>query len=92
MPTVKPTVTTEGRKIAPELQHCRFHLAYVLNAKCADGSKISPCNRGKDCRAAHSAINTITKEMALTMVSKFNTTLRDSVAVRIEEMSTKFKK
>jgi hypothetical protein len=92
MPTVKPTTVTEGGKIAPELHHCRFHLAHVLNAKCADGSKIPPCNRGKDCRATHSAINTITKEMALAMASKFNSTLRDSVTVRIEEMSTRFKK
>ena len=69
-----------------------LNLAYLLNTKCADGSKISPYKRGKECRATHSAINVITKAAALTMANKFNATLRDSVIARIEEMTTKFKK
>lgn len=91
-PSVQPAMITEGDRVTQESQCCRFHLAYLLNAKCADGSKISPCKRGKDCRSKHSAINAITKATALAMAHKFNPTLRDSVIVRIEEMSMKFKK
>ena len=83
---------TERNKIEPQSTNCRFHMAYLLDAKLMDGKKISPCKRGKDCRSNHLPLNAITKSAALSLASKFNMTLRDSVIARIENMSDKFKK
>ena len=88
----KHATVTDTDKVAQPSPHCRFHLAHLLNAKLANGGKITPCKRGKQCSSTHSALNAISKSTALLLASKFNPTLRESVEKRIEEMSDKFKK
>ena len=88
----KKIAKVEKEKIEPQSTNCRFHMAYLLDAELIDGKKISPCKRGKDCRSTHLPLNAITKSAALSLASKFNMTLRDSVIARIENMSDKFKK
>ena len=34
-------------KFTTDPLHCRFYIAYFLNAKLIDGTKISPCKRGR---------------------------------------------
>jgi hypothetical protein len=89
---IKDVNDNERDNLKTHSAFCRFHMAYLLQAKRVDGSAISPCKRGKDCRSIHSSLNTITKTTALSLASKFNPTLKESVIARIEEMTNKFKK
>ena len=90
--STRQVVEKEKEKVTTDPTHRRFHMAYLVNAKLKDGTKMSPCKRGKDCRSAHSSLNSITKSTAILMAEKLNPTLRESVLKRIEEMSNKFKK
>lgn len=90
--STRQVVEKEKEKVTTDPTHCRFHMAYLVNAKLKDGTKMSPCKRGKDCRSAHSSLNSITKSTAILMAEKLNPTLKESVLKRIEEMSNKFKK
>ena len=88
----KSVVDKEKQKVTTDSTYCRFHIAYLLNAKLKDGTKMSPCKRGKDCRSTHASLNSITKSTAILLAGKLNPTLRETVLERIEEMSNKFKK
>ena len=88
----KPNAEIDREKSPLNSGNCRFHMAYLLNAKLLSGNKISPCKKGKDCHCSHVALNAITKAAALSLADKFNPKLKESVIERIEELSNKFKK
>lgn len=88
----KSVVDKGKQKVTTDSTYCRFHIAYLLNAKLKDGTRMSPCKRGKDCRSTHASLNSITKSTTILLAGKLNPTLKETVLERIEEMSNKFKK